>query len=80
MVYAKINVEGAEADLIDRLFHTGELAKIDHLLVHFDVRKAPSLAHREPEVRRQLEVSGVDFQPAEAILSCAPICVAGASH
>jgi FkbM family methyltransferase len=67
VVYAKINVEGAEADLIDRLFQSGELSKIDRLLVHFDVRKAPSLAHREPEVRRQLEMSGVDFQPAEAI-------------
>ena len=67
VVYAKINVEGAEAGLIDRLFQTGELSKIDHLLVHFDVRKAPSLAHREPEVRRQLEVSGVEFQPAEVI-------------
>lgn len=67
VVYAKVNVEGAEADLIERLFQSGELSKIDHLLVHFDVRKVPSLAHREPEVRRQLEVSGVDFQPADAI-------------
>jgi len=66
-VYAKINVEGAEADLIERLFNSGELSKIDHLLVHFDVRKAPSLAHREPEVRRQLVASGVEFQPAEDI-------------
>ncbi|SDD03234.1 FkbM family methyltransferase [Auraticoccus monumenti] len=66
-VYAKINVEGAEADLIDRLFGSGELAKIDHLLVHFDVRKAPSLSHREPAVRAQLVASGVDFQSAEEI-------------
>jgi FkbM family methyltransferase len=67
LVYAKINIEGAEADLIDRLFQSGELSKIDHLLVHFDVRKAPSLAHREPGIHAALLASGVDFQPAEKI-------------
>lgn len=66
-VYAKINAEGAEADIIDRLATTGELRRINHLLVHFDVRKIPSLRDREPAMHAQLEAAGVEYQPAEKI-------------
>lgn len=66
-VYAKINAEGAEADIIARLFDAGELSKIDHLLVHFDVRKVPSLRSREPELTRQLSQSGIEWHAAEDI-------------
>ena len=67
IVYAKINVEGAEAEIIDRLCESGEIGKIGHLLIHFDVRKVPSLRDREPRMRWQLLHSGVDFVPAHEI-------------
>lgn len=66
-VYAKFNVEGAEADIINRLVSAGELQKIDHLLVHFDVRKVPTLRDREPLMRSQLDSAGVEYQTADEI-------------
>lgn len=68
VVYAKINVEGAEADIVDRLVETGEIAKIDHLVIHLDVVKSPSLRAREPLLRAQLAASGVDVVPADEII------------
>lgn len=46
---------------------TGELKKIDHLLIHFDVRKVPSLRHREATIHRQLAEAGVEYFAAEDI-------------
>lgn len=66
-VYVKINVEGAEADVVQRLATTGQIGKIDHLLIHFDVRKSPSLSDREPLMPAQLTESGVEFQLSEEI-------------
>lgn len=66
-VFVKINVEGAEADIIDRLATTDQLRRIDHLLIHFDVRKAPTLAHREPALRAQLDAAGIEWISADAI-------------
>lgn len=67
VVFAKINIEGAEADLIARMDESGVLAWIDHLLVHFDVRKVPSQRFREAAVRRRLIDAGIEFQAAEDI-------------
>ncbi len=66
-VFAKINVEGAEVDIIRRLAETGQLRKIDHLLIHFDVRKIASMRHREAEARTDLEVAGVEYLSADEI-------------
>lgn len=66
-VYAKINVEGAEAELVARLHETGTLSLIDHLLIHFDVRKVPSKRHLEAEIRQQLTEAGIDYTPADEI-------------
>ena len=66
-VFVKINVEGAEAEIVDRLAAADQLCRIDHLLIHFDVRKSPSLAHREPALRAQLDASGIEYIVAEAI-------------
>lgn len=67
-IFVKINVEGAEAEIVDRLYRSGELTKIAHLLIHFDVRKSPSRHHLEKPLREQLEGSGIDFQTADEIL------------
>src|SRR5207253_9815138 len=57
-VYLKLNCEGSECDILDDLLDSGEIRKVRSALVDFDVRKFPSLAHREPEVRGRLEASG----------------------
>jgi FkbM family methyltransferase len=67
-VFCKLNCEGAECDVLDRLHAGGELTKIDHLLVHFDVRKVPSMAHRAGPTERRLDESGVSWLEAEGIL------------
>lgn len=66
-IYAKINVEGAEAELVRHLAHTGTLGYIDHLLIHFDVRKVPSKRHLEDETRTLLDAAGVEYLPADEI-------------
>lgn len=66
-VYAKINAEGAEVDIIVNLATAGELRRIDHLLVHFDLRKIPSLRDREPAIRALLEAADVEYHPADEI-------------
>jgi FkbM family methyltransferase len=66
-VFAKINVEGAEYEVIESLSRSGQLKKLDHLLVHFDVRKSPARAHLEPAIRARLDEAGIDYQPAEDI-------------
>lgn len=66
-VYAKINVEGAEAELVQRLAETRSLALIDHLLIHFDVRKIPSKRHLEGRVMDLLDAAGVEYVSADEI-------------
>ena len=67
-VYAKINVEGAEVEIIARLAATNQLQKVDHLLVHFDVRKIPDLRGTESVALEALDSSGIEFLGAEDIL------------
>lgn len=67
-VYVKINVEGAECDIVERLIDTGEISKIDHLMLHFDVRKIPSQAHRAAEVEASLNRVGIDWIDARSIM------------
>lgn len=66
-VVMKLNCEGAECEVLDRLLDTGELAKVDELLVHFDVRKVPGLESREAETRRRLDQAGISYRPAEQL-------------
>ncbi|MGJ9421484.1 hypothetical protein [Aeromicrobium sp. CF3.5] len=67
-IFAKINIEGAEFAVIDRLATGGELRKLNHLLIHFDTRKVPSLRGMEADTKRLLETAGVEFNAAEDIL------------
>ena len=50
----KLNCEGAECDILDDLFQSGEYKKINALMVDFDVRKSPSQKHKENEIREKL--------------------------
>lgn len=60
-VWLKLNCEGAECDVLDRLLDAGAMARFDHVLVHFDVEKIPSMAHRAEVTRRRLDAAGVDY-------------------
>lgn len=66
-IVMKVNCEGAECDVLDHLLSSGQLAKVDELLVHFDVSKIPSHAHREAETRKRLDAAAVPYQAAERI-------------
>ncbi|MGQ0802747.1 MAG: FkbM family methyltransferase [Actinomycetota bacterium] len=58
VVYVKLNCEGSECDILDDLIDSGEIRKVEEMVVHWDVRKIPSHAHREGEVRQRLRALG----------------------
>jgi FkbM family methyltransferase len=60
-VFLKLNVEGAECDIMDDLLDTCEFEKITYAMIDFDVRKIESQKHREAEIKRRLEFAGLDF-------------------
>ena len=57
-VYLKLNCEGSECDILDDLLDSGEIRKVTSALVDFDVRKIPTLIHREGAVRERLSRAG----------------------
>lgn len=68
LVFMKVNVEGAECDLLEHLHRTGRLGRVRHLLVHFDVRKIPGQEHRELETVRLLDEVGIDWVDADHVM------------
>jgi FkbM family methyltransferase len=62
-VWLKINIEAAEIEVIDRLLVSGEMAKVDHLVVHFDVEYMGQ-PERATALRRQLDASKVAWREA----------------
>jgi len=58
-VFLKLNCEGAEADIVEDLLDSGELARVRSVMIDPDVRKIPSQAHREAELRERLRASGL---------------------
>lgn len=68
IVWMKLNCEGSECDVLDRLLDAGELTKVTHLLVHFDAEKIPGMEHRAHEVRARLRAAGVGFVEAREIM------------
>ncbi len=57
-IFLKLNCEGAEADIVDDLLDSGELARVRSVMIDPDVRKIPSQAHRARELRERLRASG----------------------
>jgi FkbM family methyltransferase len=58
-VYLKLNCEGAEVDIVEDLLESGEFARVRSAMIDPDVRKIPSLAHRERELRDRLAQAGL---------------------
>jgi FkbM family methyltransferase len=53
-IFLKLNCEGAECDIVEDLLEAGELGRVRSVMIDPDVRKVPSLAHRERELRDRL--------------------------
>lgn len=60
--FVKINAEGAEVPILRDLIASGEIKRIDHLLVDFDVRKIPGWGEVAFEVIADLREAGVSFR------------------
>jgi FkbM family methyltransferase len=58
-IYVKLNCEGAEADIVEDLLDSGQLARVRAVMIDPDVRKIPSLAHRQRELEERLASSGL---------------------
>ena len=58
-IFMKLNCEGAECDILEDLLDSGELARVRSVVIDFDVRKIPSLSHRERELRGRLASVGL---------------------
>lgn len=54
-VFMKLNVEGAECDILDDLLDSGEFRKVSFAMIDFDVRKITSQKHRQAELEKRLE-------------------------
>jgi FkbM family methyltransferase len=57
-IYLKLNCEGAEFDIVEDLLDSGEFAQVRSAMIDPDVRKIPSRAHRERELRARLAADG----------------------
>ncbi len=66
-VWAKLNCEGSEADIIERLHATGQLSRLDHVLLSLDIERFPEEADRGVTVLAMLEHAGVHFTRREDI-------------
>ena len=58
-VFMKLNCEGAEVDIVEDLLDSGLLAGVRSVMIDPDVRKIPSQAHRERELRERLAASAL---------------------
>jgi hypothetical protein len=54
VIFAKLNCEGAECDIVEDLLDAQLLPRIYSLMIDFDIRKVPSLRWRERVVRHRL--------------------------
>ena len=66
-VWLKINVEASEVEVLERLLDTGEIRKVDHLVVHFDVDKLGRASDAIPVRRRLVEV-GIEWREAKDVM------------
>jgi hypothetical protein len=56
---AKIDIEGAEIGVVNRLIDSGVIDRIDHLVVETHERQQPALAEPTEALRRRIEREGL---------------------
>jgi FkbM family methyltransferase len=60
-VVVKINAEGAECDIIERLCESNEYDKINKILVDFDCIKIESQKHRKPSIENLMSQRNASY-------------------
>ena len=66
-IFLKLNVEGAEYSILNRLFEREQLNwKIEHLLLSLDMPKVPRLRDKVDNVTKTLQRSGVRYEYRKA--------------
>jgi len=59
-VVMKLNCEGAEVEIMNDLLDSGEIVKVGHVMIDFDVRKVPSQQASEKELMMRMAREGFD--------------------
>jgi FkbM family methyltransferase len=67
LVWLKVNIEGAEVEVLDRLLTSGEITKVTHLVVHFDIEKLGQ-PDQAAAMRARLDVAGVPWREASSVM------------
>jgi FkbM family methyltransferase len=68
-VIVKLNCEGAETAIMHNLIDSGEVWKIDHVMIDFDVRKIPGMESAETDLCERLEAIGfTNYAPSEQVM------------
>jgi FkbM family methyltransferase len=67
VVWLKINIEGAEIEVLDRLLTSGEIKKVSHLVVHFDVEKFGE-TDKAVSMRARLDGADVPWREANTVM------------
>lgn len=69
LVVMKLNCEGAEAIILNDLLDTGQIDKIDNVMIDFDVRKIPELVIQERIILERFKKIGFSrFSLAEDVM------------
>lgn len=58
VVIMKINAEGSEIPIMNNLIDSGEVHKIHNVMLDFDCRKIPSMAHCEADLMARMQEVG----------------------
>lgn len=67
-VWLKLNCEGSECVVLNHLLDAGQLERVGHLIVHFDVEKIPELAHQAGATRSRLRHAELPYVEAGEIM------------
>lgn len=67
-VIMKVNCEGAESELLVRLAESGEIDKVGHLMVHWDVRKVPGMEQLESSTKALLSGHTVTMVDSDLVM------------
>ena len=66
-VWLKVNIEGAEIDVLGRLIESGQIQKVEFLVVHFDAEKHGRY-DEAALIRERLNSSGVNWREARDVM------------
>ena len=57
-VIMKLNCEGSEVKIMNRLLDTGQISKVHNVMIDFDVRKIPSQVDSEDQLLKRFKDTG----------------------